>query len=103
MGWQEINGHRYYYRSTNTDGIITTEYFGRGAEAALASHVDAFKTNKKLQQDHDDQRYIDQLSEDLHTHNRVQWWIERLARADGLLAGFIRHNRGSEWRQTNAE
>ena len=103
MGWQEINGHRYYYRSTNTDGIITTEYFGRGAEAALASHVDAFKTSKKLQQVHDDQTYITQLSNDLEQYTNLQWWINRLARADGLLAGFIRHNRGSEWRETNAD
>ncbi|MBT4692241.1 MAG: hypothetical protein HOB73_02740 [Planctomycetaceae bacterium] len=103
MAWQEINGHRYYYRSTNTDGIITTEYFGRGTDAELAALADTSANNKRLQLDQEDQRYIDQLSEDLHTHNRVQWWIERLARADGLLAGFIRHNRGSEWRETNAD
>jgi hypothetical protein len=103
MGWQEINGCRYFYRSTNTDGIITTEHFGRGVEAALASHVDVSKYGKKLQQDHDDQRYISQFSNDLEEYNKLQWWINYLARADGLLAGFIRHNCGSEWRQTNAE
>ncbi len=99
-------------KSTGIDTIIAApipraqsllNILAAALEAALASHVDAFKTGKKLQQVHDDQTYITQLSNDLEQYTNLQWWINRLARADGLLAGFIRHNRGSEWRQTNAE
>jgi hypothetical protein len=41
MGWQVIDGQRYYYRHVNNDGQWKTVYVGKGPAAEVAEAMDA--------------------------------------------------------------
>jgi hypothetical protein len=99
MGWKESNGRRYYYRSTNTEGTISTQYCGSGMAAEAAAMGDNQRRLHRQSQYAEDLQYISHVSEGHSVALDAQWWIERLVRADACLSGFLRHNRGSEWRR----
>lgn len=100
MAWSIINGKRYYYRSRYVDGAVKTTYYGRGLEARLLEQFHTSEANRSLATKEQDVRSIDHLNQALAELGANNRWVDRLARADAILCGFKRHQRGSEWRLT---
>lgn len=98
MGWKQINGRSYYYRSVREAGRTRTEYVGTGEVAGLIAQLDlglrAGRAIERAEREAERERIE---SEDREV---AEWFdrVESVARVAMLTAGFHRHHRG-EWRR----
>jgi hypothetical protein len=95
MGWDH---GRYYSRSKKLNGRVVREYIGGGRVSELVAQMDALER---------EQRHLDALAlraakDDLAALDAdlkaLSEWVDLVARAALLAAGYRQHKRG-EWRK----
>ena len=98
MGWKQINGRSYYYRSIREGGRVRSEYVGAGEAASLVALLVASDRDQKKTERQDWKAERDQA--DAEDRELAEWCdgVEAVAEAVMILAGYHRHHRG-EWRK----
>jgi hypothetical protein len=98
MGWKQINGRSYYYRSVREGSRVRSEYFGTGEVASLVSQIDMIN-----RYDRETERRAwkgEKGQADAEDRELSDWFdgIAAVADAAMIAAGFHKHHRG-EWRR----
>ena len=97
MGWKQINGRSYYYRSVRDGGRVGTEYVGTGEAASLIAQLDSIERERRKLERVDFQNERDRAEAE---DREIEVWfdgIEAVADAAMLAADFHRHKR--QWRR----
>lgn len=98
MGWKNINGRLYYYRSRREGDRVRTDYLGPAGHAELFSGLDAIDREEKearREQERDERESVEREEAEVSA-----WFdrVEAVARAALDAAGYHQHKRG-EWRR----
>ena len=98
MGWKQINGRSYYYRSVREGGRVRSEYVGAGETASLIAQLDAIDRDERAVERQEWMAERDQA--DAEDREFAEWFdeIEAVADAAMFAAGYHKHHRG-EWRR----
>src|SRR4051812_16273388 len=88
MGWKQINGRLYYYRSVRQGGQVRSEYLGSVESGALFAQLDALKRG-----DREAKRAAERAERerDEAEDRAVEEWFDRVeavAEAAMLAAGY---------------
>jgi hypothetical protein len=100
MAWVSINGTEYYYRSHWVDGTVKTQYYGKGLVANSVASAHERLADALSKQVEVDREYIADVTNQLASVTNSCDWNNSLVRATAISQGFVRHERGSEWRRT---
>jgi hypothetical protein len=97
MGWKQINGDEYYYRSEREGGRVTTTYVGSGIAAQFAAMSDAEERAER-----EAERKVARAErEEAEAEERAvtEWFddIQAVADAAMVAAGFHKHK--GQWRR----
>ena len=98
MGWDVIDGRRYYTRSRKVNGRVVREYIGGGALGELAAAADVLRrADRRAAREarRAEQARLEEASAPLRGLCQV---ADLLAKAELLLAGYHQHARSS-WRK----
>jgi hypothetical protein len=98
MGWKQINGRFYYYRSTREGDRVRSEYVGGSETASLFAQIVA---SEKAEREAERQQWeAERQQADAEDREVADWFesIEALADAVIVAAEYHRHHRG-EWRK----
>ena len=98
MGWEFHGQRRYYTRSRKANGRVVREYIGGGAIGELAAAADALRHVERRIARAARQAEQARLEEALVPSLQLWQVAELVARAELLLAGYHRHDRG-KWRR----
>lgn len=98
MGWKNINGRWYYYRSRREAGRVVSEYLGAAERGGLFASLDTTDRTRRflIRASEREERELAEREE----RELAEWFgrVEAVADAAIIAAGFHRHKRG-EWRR----
>src|SRR5512135_2036632 len=97
MGWKQINGRKYYYKSERVGGRIKSTYYGSGELASLVAILDA-EAREEREAKRRRQR-AERKRAEAEERAVAEWFDEVQAVADAAMvaAGFHKHR--GQWRR----
>jgi len=97
MGWKQINGNRYYYRSRRVGNRVISEYRGYGLYADLAALEDQIDAENRKTEREAWKAEVNRFRRQDQEINDTLTLIDKLTFSALLLAGYHQHNR--QWRR----
>jgi hypothetical protein len=97
MGWKQINGRRYYYKSERDGARVKSTYFGAGESGLLISLLELEdRTEREAERD---QRRVEREEYEAEEKAVAEWFdgIQAVADAAMIAAGFHKHK--GQWRR----
>src|SRR5206468_392573 len=96
MGWKQINGHSYYYRSVREGDRVRTEYVGGGEAASLIAQLDGIDRDRRETERWD--RRAERDRAEAEDRELADWFerVEAVATGALLAAGYHKHR--GQWR-----
>jgi hypothetical protein len=100
MGWKQINGREYYYKSERIGGRVKSTYYGAGEVASLVAQHDTIERGRREAERRD--RRAEREQADAEERAVAEWFDEVQAVADAamIVAGFHKHR--GQWRRKRA-
>jgi hypothetical protein len=100
MGWKQINGRQYYYKSERVGGRVQSTYYGSGELASLVATLDTEAREEREAERRD--RRAEREQADAEERAVAEWFDEVQAVADAAMiaAGFHKHR--GQWRRKRA-
>jgi hypothetical protein len=98
VGWEKRGKGTYYYRSVRVNGRPRRVYLGRGAEAQEAADQAARRRAERDARQAQRQAEHERWEADDAPLRRLYRFTDLLTKAQLVLAGYYRHDRG-EWRR----
>jgi hypothetical protein len=97
MGWKQINGRRYYYKSERDGGRVKSTYFGAGESGELISLL-LLEDRAEREADRD-QRRAEREEYEAEEKAVADWFdgVQAVADAAMIAAGFHKHK--DQWRR----
>src|SRR5262245_9698505 len=97
MGWKNINGNRYYYKSRRVGRRVETTYFGAGQSGCLMAQIEEFERLEKAADRWREQNDRDEADEEERAF--AQWFDGVQSQADTGLAEAGFHKHKGQWRR----
>jgi hypothetical protein len=98
MGWENINGRRYYYKSNRVGGRVESRYFGAEAgSGSLMAYIDGFERLEKAAERWAERE--EREESDAEERAVPEWFDEVESQADTALAEAGFHKHRGQWRR----
>jgi hypothetical protein len=97
MGWKQINGRRYFYKSEREGGRVKSTYFGAGQGGLLMAEMIAFEQLERAEER--ERERGEREGSDAEERAISDWFdgVQAVADAAMIAAGF--HKRKGQWRR----
>ena len=97
MGWKQINGREYYYKSERVGGRVKSTYYGAGEVASLVAQLDTIERGRREAERRD--RRAEREQADAEERAVAEWFdeVQAVANAAMIAAGFHKHR--GQWRR----
>ena len=98
MGWKQINGRLYYYRTVRDGGRVRSKYLGSAESGALFAQLDSLDREEREVKRAEERAERERA--EAEDRAVAEWFdqVEVLAQAALVAAGYHQHKRG-EWRK----
>ena len=97
MGWEQRNGHKYYYRKKRLNGQVQSEYVGAGHLAEICAEQDEYERWLEKEK-RDAERSTRQAEAEIDRQlDAVESTLATLTGAILRSAGFHKHK--GQWRK----
>jgi hypothetical protein len=97
MGWKNINGRRYYYKSKRVGNRIESRYFGAGESGSLVARIDELE---RLEEAAERWAEREQREQAIEEERAIAGWFDDVqAVADAAMAEAGFHKHRGQWRR----
>ena len=97
MGWENRNGHTYFYRKRREGNRVVSEYIGRGEWINSMLWLDQLDRSRREQERVAEMRKREELEELSGNAKAVMCQIRQLTHAVLLVNGY--HTHKGQWRK----
>jgi hypothetical protein len=97
MGWKQINGRQYYYKSERVEGQVKSTYYGAGEVASLVARLASIEREQREVKRSDERAERERA--EAEERAVAEWFdaIQAVADAAMFAAGFHKHK--GQWRR----
>jgi hypothetical protein len=97
VGWKQINGRRYFYKSEREGGRVKSTYFGAGEDGSLMARWVALERAERA--DEREGRRAEQEEADAEDRAVSGWFDDVQAVADAAMIAAGLHKHKGQWRR----
>jgi hypothetical protein len=97
MGWKQINGRRYFYKSEREGGRVKSTYFGAGVDGSLIAEMIALEQLERIEERERERE--EREESDAEEQSISDWFdgVQAVADAAMVAVGFHKHK--GQWRR----